>query len=48
MMHAFEILSQGCSAFAFYRQLAMDTGLAFFQDQMMLVVRARLVEWINE
>lgn len=48
MMHAFEILSQGCSAFTFYRQLAMDTGFAFFQDQLMPVVHARLVEWIQK
>lgn len=48
LWEAFNVLSQGCSPYAVYRQIAMDTGYAFYQEQAMIIVQQRLIEWIQK
>lgn len=42
----FEAFVLGCSPYTFTRQLLMDTGFAYVQDQMMPMIHAQIVDRI--
>jgi hypothetical protein len=44
----FHLMVYGCSSYTLYRQIAMDTGIWFAQNDMIPGIHALLVDWIKK